>query len=255
MVDADLRDSRRHSIEGSQCHRFGNTKFEQKPLEEKLTLTNGLPFEQAKMQKDAQWLQELYGSQGYVFADVQPETIYLEEPGQVDLRYDIKEGDRFRVGHIFVHINGDNPHTRIQTALNRVTLRPGQIMDIRELKASERRLLASSLFHTDAQSGQRPKISYRIPDDAEIGMAERPTGNVRGQSPDVFGPPVLPPSARTCRCQRRRSSWTILSRRCSKAIWKFTTTATTKSISGVGKRPRRAGRCCSTVDARCRRAG
>ncbi|MBL9163178.1 MAG: BamA/TamA family outer membrane protein [Planctomycetaceae bacterium] len=172
---------------------LGNTKFEQKPLEEKLTLTNGLPFEQAKMQKDAQWLQELYGSQGYVFADVQPETIYLEEPGQVDLRYDIKEGDRFRVGRIFVHINGDNPHTRIQTALNRVTLRPGQIMDIRELKASERRLLASSLFHTDAQSGQRPKISYRIPDDAEIGMAERPTGNVRGQSPDVFGPPVLPP--------------------------------------------------------------
>ena len=51
---------------------LGNTKFEQKPLEEKLTLTNGLPFEQAKMQKDAQWLQELYGSQGYVFADVQP---------------------------------------------------------------------------------------------------------------------------------------------------------------------------------------
>ena len=172
---------------------MGNTKFEQKPLEEKLTLTGGLPFEQAKMQKDAQWLQELYGSQGYVFADVQPETIYLEEPGQVDLRYDIKEGDRFRVGRIFVHINGDNPHTRIQTALNRVTLRPGQIMDIRELKASERRLLASSLFHTDAQSGQRPKITYRIPEDAEIGLAERPTGNVRGQSPDNVGPPVLPP--------------------------------------------------------------
>lgn len=172
---------------------MGNSKFEQKPLEEKLTLTGGLPFEQAKMQKDAQWLQELYGSQGYVFADVQPETIYLEEPGQVDLRYDIKEGDRFRVGRIFVHINGDNPHTRIQTALNRVTVRPGQVMDIRELKASERRLLASSLFHTDAQSGQRPKISYRIPEDAEIGLAERPTGNVRGQSPDRLGPPVLPP--------------------------------------------------------------
>jgi len=172
---------------------MGNSKFEQKPLEEKLVLKGGLPFEQAKMQKDAQWLQELYGSQGYVFADVQPETIYLEEPGQVDLRYDIKEGDRFRVGRIFVHINGDNPHTRIQTALNRVTLRPGQIMDIRELKASERRLIASSLFHSDPQSGQRPKISYRIPEDAEIGLAERPTGNVRGQSPDVLGPPVLPP--------------------------------------------------------------
>lgn len=172
---------------------MGNTKFEQQPLEEKLTLNKGLPFEQAKMQKDSQWMQELYGSQGYVFADVQPEIVFLEEPGEVDLRYDIKEGDRFRVGRIFIHINGENPHTRIQTALNRVTLRPGQIMDIRELKASERRLLASSLFHMDAQSGQRPKITYRIPDDAEIGLAERPTGNIRGQSPDNLGPPVLPP--------------------------------------------------------------
>ena len=172
---------------------IGNTKFEQKAMEEKLALKTGEPFEQAKMQKDTTWLQELYGSQGYVFADVQPETIYLEEPGQVDLRYDIKEGDRFRVGRIFVHIDGDSPHTRIQTALNRVTLRPGQIMDIRELKASERRLVASSLFHMDAQSGQRPKITYRIPEDNDLGMASRPTGNVRGQSPDKLGPPVLPP--------------------------------------------------------------
>lgn len=172
---------------------LGNTKFEQEPLQGNLKLQKGQSFEQAKMQKDALWLQELYGSQGYVFADVQPDVRYLEQPGEVDLIYDIKEGDRFRVGRIFIHINGDNPHTRIQTALNRVTLRPGQIMDIRELKASERRLLASSLFHVDAQSGQRPKISYRIPEDAEIGLAEKAGASVRGQSPDDLGPPVLPP--------------------------------------------------------------
>ena len=172
---------------------LGNSKFEQEPLQENLTLQKGQSFEQAKMQKDALWLQELYGSQGYVFADVQPDVRYLEQPGEVDLIYDIKEGERFRVGRIFIHINGDNPHTRIQTALNRVTLRPGQIMDIRELKASERRLLASSLFHVDAQSGQRPKITYRIPEDAEIGLAEKAGASVRGQSPDDLGPPVLPP--------------------------------------------------------------
>ena len=79
--------------------------------------------------------------------------MFLEEPGQVDLVYHIDEGQKWRVGRIFVHIGGDNPHTRIQTVLNRVTICPGQIMDIRELKASERRLLASSVFHVDPATG------------------------------------------------------------------------------------------------------
>ncbi len=172
---------------------LGNTKFEPTPLAENLDLKGGVAFEQAKMQKDSQWLQELYGSQGYVFADVKPETVFLEEPGQVDLVYHIEEGERWRVGRIFVHIGGDNPHTRIQTMLNRVTLRPGQIMDIRELKASERRLLASSLFESNAATGQRPKITYRIPEDADLEFAERPKSSYRGQSPDNLGPVVLPP--------------------------------------------------------------
>ncbi|MCC6493019.1 MAG: BamA/TamA family outer membrane protein, partial [Pirellulales bacterium] len=173
---------------------LGNTKFEPAPLQEKLKLQSGQPFEQAKMQADAQWLQDLYGSQGYVFAAVEPETVYLEQPGQVDLVYHIEEGKRWQVGRIFVHIAGDNPHTRIQTMLNRVTLRPGQIMDIRELRASERRLMASSLFAYDPASGQKPKITYRIPDDADLGLAAEPTGRkIRGQSPEPAGPPVLPP--------------------------------------------------------------
>lgn len=189
---------------------LGNTKFEPVALSEAAKLKGGHAFEQAKMGADAQWIQDLYGSHGYVFADVKPETVFLEEPGEVDLIYHIEEGEQFRVGRIIVHIAGDNPHTRIQTAMNRMSLRPGDIMDIRELKASERRLLASSLFHSDPASGIRPKITYRIPEDTEIMAASfttepsssspRPNSNakpggmgVRGQSPDDLGPRVLPP--------------------------------------------------------------
>jgi outer membrane protein insertion porin family len=180
---------------------LGNTKFEPAPLAENVTLAGGQAFEQAKMQKDAQWLQELYGSHGYVFADVKPETVFLEEPGHVDLVYHIEEGKRFRVGRIFVHIGGDTPHTRIQTALNRTTVVPGQIMDIRELKASERRLIASSLFHSDPASGVRPKITYRIPEDAELDFGEESprTASINGQSPDAPGAPLLPPPSALAR--------------------------------------------------------
>ena len=179
---------------------LGNTKFEGEAMAAAAKLTAGQPFEQSKVQRDTMWLQELYGSHGYVFADVRPEPVFLEEPGEVDLLYHIDEGEQFRVGRIFVNIGGENPHTRVQVALNRLSLRPGDIMDIRELKASERRLLASSLFHTDAASGVRPKITYRIPDDEGIGFpgaggqrVAKGKPSVRGQSPDNLGPRVLPP--------------------------------------------------------------
>jgi len=187
---------------------IGNSKFDPVALADASKLKQGDAFEQTKMRQDAQWVQELYGSHGYVFADIRPEPVFLEEPGEVDLIYHIEEGEQFRVGRILVHIDGDNPHTRIQTALNRMTIRPGDIMDIRELKASERRLLASSLFHNDPASGIRPKITYRIPDDAEMGPiggggysgsasasgGNRSQGNdVRGQSPDQHGPNVIAP--------------------------------------------------------------
>jgi outer membrane protein insertion porin family len=171
---------------------LGNTKFDQAAMSAAAKMQGGQPFEQAKMEADAQLVQDLYGSHGYVFADIQPQTVFLEQPGQVDLVYNINEGKRWRVGRIFVHIGGDSPHTRIQTALNRVTVRPGEILDIRELKASERRLLASSLFHVDPASNTRPKITYRIPEDAELEFAES-EGKVRGQSPDEFGSGVAAP--------------------------------------------------------------
>lgn len=179
---------------------LGNTKFEPEAMAEAAKLNAGQPFEQSKVQRDRLWVQELYGSHGYVFADVRPEPVFLEEPGELDLLYHIDEGEQFRVGRIFVHIGGDNPHTRIQTALNRMTLRPGDIMDIRELKASERRLMASSLFHSDPATGVKPKISYRIPDDSDFGIASPPgrrtasrERKIQGQSPDDLGPPVLAP--------------------------------------------------------------
>jgi outer membrane protein insertion porin family len=177
---------------------MGNSKFEPHAMVEAAKLAGGSPFEQAKMERDALWVQKLYGSHGFVFADVKPETVFLEDPGQVDVVYHIDEGRRWRVGRIFVHIGGDNPHTRIQTALNRCTLRPGQIMDIRELDSSERRLMASSLFNTDPSSGERPKITYEIPEDSDFGVADRDglrPSKIRGQSPIALAPPVLPPPA------------------------------------------------------------
>lgn len=162
---------------------MGNRLFATKDLQAGLKLQGAQTFERDHLTGDVEWLKELYGSRGYVFADINADVRYLDEPGKVDLVYSIDEGKQFRVGRVFVHIGGDNPHTKISTALNRLSIKPGEIMDIREVRASERRLQASSLFHTDAARNIYPKISFRIPevDNEMIATGQQPM--VRGQSP------------------------------------------------------------------------
>jgi len=181
---------------------LGNTKYKSDELTGVLKLKDGEYFNQAKMTADVTALQDKYGGIGYVFADIKADPRFLEEPGQLDLVYNIKEGDRYVVGKINVDIRGEYPHTQITTILNRMSLRPGDIVDIRELRASERRIRASGLFESNPAAGNAPKIVFSPPgqenedpeQDNRREVARRPKppqrptpppgGNFRGQSPD-----------------------------------------------------------------------
>ncbi len=169
---------------------LGNKRFQTSRLATGISLKRGDHFDQKLMNHDVSLLRDLYGSEGYVFADVKADPRFLEEPGQLDLVYNIDEGSRYRVGRITVHVQGDNPHTRIQTVLNRVSLRTGDIIDIREMRASERRLRASGLFANNPIAGQAPRIVLQPPGSQETQLAEERGRGARGQSPD---PPRIAP--------------------------------------------------------------
>lgn len=178
---------------------MGNTKFNNDELGGDLKLESGQFFDQAKMDRDVLGIQDVYGGRGYVFADVRAEPRFLEEPGQLDLVYKVEEGARYRVGRINVHIGGENPHTRQTAVLNRLSIRPGDIADTRELRASERRLRASAIFQSNPALGNAPRIVFTLPEEGEEQeLAERPRrGDVRGQSPDpaphAVQRPLAPP--------------------------------------------------------------
>ncbi|MBP89124.1 MAG: hypothetical protein CMJ64_20810 [Planctomycetaceae bacterium] len=165
----------------------GNDTFNNLDLDRMLELKSGQFFNQGKMERDVSALRDVYGGQGFIFADVKAEPRFsFEEAGQLDLIYDVSEGDQFRVGRINVHIAGEFPHTRESVVHDRISIRPGDIVDIREVRNSERRLRASQLFEADPQSGKAPRIVIRPPDLNDAGrIAKQPTnGTVRGQSPD-----------------------------------------------------------------------
>jgi len=83
----------------------GNKKFSTEQLAQKVSLRGGEYFNQAQLNADLAAIREQYGSVGYIFADVKAEPRFLDEPGLLDLVYNISEGDRYRVGRINVEIN------------------------------------------------------------------------------------------------------------------------------------------------------
>ncbi|MCA9148877.1 MAG: hypothetical protein KDA92_06255 [Planctomycetales bacterium] len=146
----------------------GNETFASEALMSRLQLKSGDYFDARRMNMDLNELRDVYGSQGYIHADVQADPRFLVEPGTIDLVYDVQEGEQFRVGKIIVNIAGDNPHTRRNVVINRISLAPNDIIDIREIRDSERRLRSSQLFATDPASGAAPSIEIQLPENAEF---------------------------------------------------------------------------------------
>jgi outer membrane protein insertion porin family len=170
----------------------GNEKLSEEQIVGQFDLQAGDFFNLDKMQRDENSLRDLYGSQGHIFADIKATPVFQEEPGQLDLVYRVDEGDLFRVGEIRIHVKGESPQTKRSVVLNRLSLRPGDIIDIRKVRASERRLKSSQLFVVNPAEGEPPRIVIRPPTPEEtVEMAAR-REKVRGQSPDnqVGGQPV-----------------------------------------------------------------
>jgi outer membrane protein insertion porin family len=179
----------------------GNDKIGTDVITKDLKLTAGAWFNQGAMNHDVNLVRDMYGGRGYVFADIEPDPRLLEQ-GEMDLIYTIKEGSRYRVGKININILGDSTHTNARTIYNRLSVRPGDILDTRKLRADERRLKASQIFAADPAKAPKITFSPLGKDDPDKAIADRPdksrrrggassgslgssaSDTYRGQSPD-----------------------------------------------------------------------
>ncbi len=151
----------------------GNEQFSTEDLQSVVKLKpheGEIPeFNAAKMNEDVSRLQDLYGSQGYVFANVEASPDFLEQPGLLDLVYRIEEGKQYRVGNINVVIDGEYGITKRQTVLTRLGLRPGDLIDSRMLREAEARLVRSQLFSDGVSSpGPAPRVVVKPPELDEL---------------------------------------------------------------------------------------
>jgi outer membrane protein insertion porin family len=168
-----VNEGRRYKIRNVSV--IGNNAFTTESLQARLALKDGEYFHAKTMNVDLASLRDAYGGQGYIHADIKAEPRFLETPGELDLVYDIVEGEQYRVGRVIVNIEGENPHTRKNVILNRLSLSPGDIIDANEIRNSERRLRSSQLFLADPARGVVPQIAIKPPEFSSEGrLADRP---------------------------------------------------------------------------------
>lgn len=149
------------SITGNQYPAFTNEL-----LLGSMKLKPGDAFNHAKMTLDQRRLRtDFYGRDGFIYVDIVPQAVFLDEPGWLDLVYKINEGDQYVAGDINIHMVGDSNHTKRSVPLNLIDIVPGQLIDLRRLEASERRLKASQIFEVDPRQGDPPRIHVRRSDE------------------------------------------------------------------------------------------
>ena len=136
----------------------GNRFVTEESLRERLELKAGDMFDGNLLKRDVGELVYGYGELGFIYADVQPQTVMLDQENLVDLVYRVDEGDRWKIGEIRVNIEGE-PHLMRETVmLNLLELREGDFIDRRELEIGRRRINNSNLLEVNPQIADPPDI-------------------------------------------------------------------------------------------------
>ncbi|QDS92643.1 Outer membrane protein assembly factor BamA precursor [Roseimaritima multifibrata] len=136
----------------------GNEFVDEAQLRERLTLKAGDYFSGMKMNLDVSELTYSYGTLGFIYCEVQPQPVMRDEPDRVDLVYKISEGDRWKIGQIFVNVEGE-PHLMRETMLlNQLDLVEGQFIDRRKLESGRNVLNRLQLFENNPTLADPPDI-------------------------------------------------------------------------------------------------
>jgi outer membrane protein insertion porin family len=137
----------------------GNRFIDTASLQANLNLKEGEFLNGTMMNTDVTDITYAYGSLGFIYSEVTPELRWLEgAENEVDVVYKIEEGDRWKVGQIFVKIEGEPNLMRETTMLNYLDLVEGQYIDRGLLEMNRRRLVRSELLETNPVVADPPEL-------------------------------------------------------------------------------------------------
>ncbi|MEZ6065610.1 MAG: POTRA domain-containing protein [Planctomycetaceae bacterium] len=126
----------------------GNSVLNREQLLRDLKLRPGDPFNTRFLQADTQAMKDQYDTLGRPFASVQPVPRFLEQPGTLDLVYEVDEDQVMRIGRINIRVRGDHTHTRTDVVRHRINryLKPGQLATSKDIQAARTVVATDPIF-------------------------------------------------------------------------------------------------------------
>ena len=142
-------------------------------LLEKIGMNTGDVYDRSKLAKGLEDIGNLYGDQGYAYADIKPDLQPNSKTRTVDITIDIKKNDLVYIEKI--DISG-NVRTRDKVIRREFELGEGDLFNSSALKRSKDNLKRLGYFDDVKVTEQRGSAPDKINLDADV--KERPTGSV-----------------------------------------------------------------------------
>ena len=176
----------------------GNEKLSTADLKSKLVLHSGQHYNESMRETDLKALRDRYAAIGCVDIEIRDERKYTDQPGVIDMVYDVKEGDLYQIGEINIAGNQRTRDKVIRRELLMSGLVPGQPLDGNRLEIARKRLAGLGYFQMNPEMGKPidMKIVNRRPRDQPYAESAASIDEIlrtsRFQNADE---PVAPPAA------------------------------------------------------------
>lgn len=110
----------------AEIHWSGNTVFSADDLVKRIHLLPGKPADAVQLQSDLESVQDLYGTQGYVQAVIQPKPKLEDAARTVNYELQVHEGDLYRMGKLEI---ADLDPRRVEAIKKSCRLKTGDAFD------------------------------------------------------------------------------------------------------------------------------
>ncbi|MBN1586296.1 MAG: outer membrane protein assembly factor BamA [Candidatus Omnitrophica bacterium] len=151
----------------------GNEVFPETELRETLAAKQGDYYSEDSLRVQVNRIKGFFFEKGYIAARVLPDTLLNEDTGQVDIVFQVMEGELSYVHKINIH---GNTKTKDKVIRRELRVNPGERFDGKKLERSKQRLDNLGFFEEvrfDTTATDDPK--YR---DLEVEVRETKTGEV-----------------------------------------------------------------------------
>lgn len=174
-IKIPIEEGPRYKVKSVDIKMGKDDPFKKEDLMKILLLKPGEYYNAKKMRKDVTNLTDLYGSKGYVNADVRPIMDTDDENHTVSVVYRIEKGKKYYVGRIEV---SGNVKTRDKVIRREIPLAEGDVMNTMYLKFAKKRLERLGFFSTvniETKPAEDLGDNYM---NVFVNVEEQPTGSL-----------------------------------------------------------------------------